>query len=49
MTLNDWGCKVTGWKSIRIYAYAAIVGEIETLTVHKRKLRKCKRKQILKL
>lgn len=31
MTLNDWGCKVTGWKSIRIYAYAAIVGEIETL------------------
>lgn len=31
MTLNDWGCKVTGWKSIRIYAYAAIDGEIETL------------------
>lgn len=31
MTINDWGCKVTGWKSIRIYAYAAIVGEIETL------------------
>lgn len=30
MTLNDWGCKVTGWKSIRIYAYAAIDGEIET-------------------
>lgn len=31
MTLNEWGCKVTGWKSIRIYAYAAIAGEIETL------------------
>lgn len=31
ITLNDWGCKVTGWKSIRIYAYAAIVGEIDTL------------------
>lgn len=31
MTINDWGCKVTGWKSIRIYVYAAIVGEIETL------------------
>ena len=31
MTLNEWGCKVTGWKSIRIYAYAAICGEIETL------------------
>lgn len=31
MTLNDWGCKLTGWKSIRIYAYTAIVGEVETL------------------
>lgn len=31
LTLNEWGCKVTGWKSIRIYAYVAIVGEIETL------------------
>lgn len=31
MTLNEWGCKITGWKSIRIYAYAAVVGEIETL------------------
>ena len=31
MTLNEWGCRVTGWKSIRIYAYTAIVGEIETL------------------
>lgn len=31
LTLNDWGCKVTGWKSIRIYAYAAKKGEMETL------------------
>lgn len=31
MTLNQWGCRVTGWKSIRIYAWAAIEGEIETL------------------
>lgn len=31
MSLNDWGCEVTHWKSIRIYAYAAIKGEIETL------------------
>ena len=31
LTLNEWGCKVTGWKSIRIYSYTAIVGEIETL------------------
>ena len=31
MTLNEWGCKVTGWKSIRIYTYVAIAGEIETL------------------
>lgn len=31
MTLNQWGCKVTGWTSIRIYAYACIVGETETL------------------
>lgn len=31
MTLNQWGCKVTGWKSIRIYAWAAVEGEIETL------------------
>lgn len=31
LTLNEWGCKVTGWKSIRIYAYVAIEGEIETL------------------
>lgn len=37
MTLNEWGCKVTGWQSIRIYAYAAIVGEIETL--HEKRLK----------
>lgn len=36
ITLNDWGCKVTGWKSIRIYAYAARVGEIDTL--HEKRL-----------
>ena len=31
LTLNEWGRKVTGWQAIRIYAYTAIVGEIETL------------------
>ena len=31
MTLNERGYKVTGWKSIRIYVYTAIVCEIETL------------------
>lgn len=31
MRINDWGCKVSGWKSIRIYAYCAKVGENETL------------------
>lgn len=31
LTLNDWGCLITGWKSIRIYSYVAIVGETETL------------------
>lgn len=31
ITLNEWGRKVTGWKSIRIYAYMALLGEIETL------------------
>lgn len=36
MTLNEWGCKVTGWSSIRIYAYVAKVGEIETL--HEKRL-----------
>lgn len=37
MTLNDWGCQLTGWKSIRIYAYAAIVGEEETLHEKRKK------------
>ena len=37
MTLNEWGCKVTGWRSIRIYAYTAIVGELETL--HQKRLK----------
>jgi uncharacterized protein with ParB-like and HNH nuclease domain len=37
LTLNEWGCKITGWKSIRIYAYSAIVGETETL--HEKRLR----------
>ena len=31
LTLNEWGCVVTGWKSIRIYSYAAICGEKEVL------------------
>lgn len=31
MRINDWGCKLSGWKSIRIYAYTSIVGEDETL------------------
>ena len=31
MTLNKWGCVVTGWKSIRIYQYLAKVGEEETI------------------
>lgn len=31
LTLNEWGKRVTGWSAIRIYAYAAKVGETETL------------------
>jgi uncharacterized protein with ParB-like and HNH nuclease domain len=31
ITINEWGCRVTGWKSIRIYEYMAKVGETETL------------------
>jgi uncharacterized protein with ParB-like and HNH nuclease domain len=31
MTLNNWGCKITGWKSIRVYEHVAIVGETQTL------------------
>ena len=36
MTINTWGCKVTGWKSIRIYDNVDIVGEAETL--HEKRL-----------
>lgn len=36
MTINTWGCKITGWKSIRIYDNVAIVGEAETL--HEKRL-----------
>ena len=36
LTLNEWGCRITGWQSIRIYAYVAVVGEIETL--HQKRL-----------
>lgn len=36
MTINTRGCKVTGWKSIRIYDNVAIVGEAETL--HEKRL-----------
>ena len=36
MTMNNWGCKVTGWKSIRIYDNASIVGQTETL--HEKRL-----------
>jgi len=35
--INDWGCKISGWKSIRIYAYTAILGESETL--HEKRLK----------
>ena len=38
LTLNDWGKKVTGWSAIRIYAYAAKVGETETLHQKREKL-----------
>ena len=37
LTLNEWGCAVTGWKSIRIYSHAAICGETEVL--HDKRLR----------
>jgi hypothetical protein CLOSPO_02893 len=29
--INDWGCKITGWKSVNIYTISALVGEDETL------------------
>ena len=38
MTLNEWGCLVTGWTSIRIYSYVAIVGEDETLQEKRERL-----------
>ncbi len=38
MTLNQWGCLITGWTSIRIYAYVCIVGESETLQEKREKL-----------
>ena len=31
LSVNEWGCKVSGWRSINVYAYMAIVGEDETL------------------
>lgn len=37
MTLNEWGCELTGWQSIRIYSYVAIVGEDETLQDKRKK------------
>lgn len=37
MTINNWGCKVTGWKSIRIYDNVAVVGQTETL--HEKRLK----------
>ena len=37
MTINNWGCKVTGWKSIRIYDNVAIMGQTETL--HEKRLK----------
>lgn len=38
MSLNTWGCKLTGWSSIRIYSYVSIVGETETLQQKRDKL-----------
>ena len=31
MNLNEWGKRVTGWKSVNIYTIASVVGENETL------------------
>ena len=31
MKINDWGCYVTGWKSVNIYRIAGRIGEDETL------------------
>ncbi len=38
MTLNQWGCEVTGWKSIRIYSYLIKNGDNETLQDKRMKL-----------
>ena len=38
MTINEWGCFITGWKSIRIYQYMAKVGEKETIQEKRIKL-----------
>ena len=29
--INEWGCAVTGWKSVNIYRISSLVGEDETL------------------
>ena len=31
MSFNQFGCKITGWKAIQIYAYMKKVGEKDTL------------------
>jgi hypothetical protein len=31
MTLNQWGCLVTGWSSISVYRYCSKIGETKTL------------------
>lgn len=41
MTLIDWGCKLTGWKTIHIYNNVAVLGETETLQQKRQKLAKC--------
>ncbi|WP_455103717.1 DUF262 domain-containing protein [Peptostreptococcus sp.] len=38
MTLIDWGCKLTGWKTIHIYNNVAVLGETETLQQKRQKL-----------
>jgi len=29
--INDWGCRITGWKSVNIYTITSLAGEDETL------------------
>lgn len=31
MSFNAFGCLITGWKTIQIYAYLIILGETESL------------------